>query len=189
MAKRIRQVSTNIEDRAPSSTSKGAVEEKGNKTLTDKPEKEGKIPGESMLLLHLFAGAPSYVVNGKDAQASFQAASVNLYSELEPRDPPAAMLAALAVAVTNTSMDCLNRAVRCYDSLHARDLNLRHGLKGASIVRDLISALDSRHGRTPSGVNVGEVNVESGGQAIVGNVERHEAGTGKVRRVRPKAKR
>jgi hypothetical protein len=52
-----------------------------------------------------------------------------------------------------------------------RDLNLRHGMKGATIAADLLKALNDQRSEKPEKVTVGNVNVEAGGQAIVGNVE------------------
>jgi len=170
MPKKMHQFPTNIKGSAPSSTSKSAPQKKSEKNPIDKPEKKEITDGETMLVRHLFATAP---VDRTDvaSHALSQVESLMLYHGLEPRDSAESMLAALAVAMTNASMDCLGRAGRCGDSLPARDLNLRHGNKAALVARDLISALDSRRGRTPKGVTVGKVNVGSGGQAIVGNVE------------------
>ena len=50
-------------------------------------------------------------------------------------------------------------------------MNLRYGIKGAATLADLIKLYDSRRGKGGQTVTVGKVNVEAGGQAIVGNVE------------------
>ena len=43
-------------------------------------------------------------------------------------------------------------------------------MKAALTMVELIKTLDARRGRHRKRVNVGQVNVQSGGQAIVGNV-------------------
>lgn len=165
-----KKLPTNIKGRAPSSTSKSAPEKKNEKNLIDNPEKKQSPDGEVLLVRHLSAMTPAHMT-GVASQALSQLENYMLYRGLEPRDSAEAILAGLTVAVTNSSMDCLGRAGRCGDSLAARDLNLRHGHKGALVVRDLLSELDSRRGQNPKNVTVGKVNVGSGGQAIVGNVE------------------
>jgi hypothetical protein len=90
------------------------------------------------------------------------------------------MLSLLAVSTTNASLDCLAMAARVPpDYLEARELNLRLGLIAAETSAKLIKALDDRDRERPDKVTVGAVNVEAGGQAIVGNVEtaRHSAPT------------
>ena len=55
-----------------------------------------------------------------------------------------------------------------------RELNLRLAYEGCKVAADLVKTLGNHgHGKVPAGekVTVGKVNVEAGGQAIVGNVE------------------
>jgi hypothetical protein len=47
---------------------------------------------------------------------------------------------------------------------------LGNATKGALVVTELTKAYDARRGRGKQTVNVGQVNVEAGGQAVVGNV-------------------
>lgn len=191
MLKKTSHLPTKTKGRAPSSRSSRAPKKKNEKNPVDKPEKKEITGGETILTRHLFATSP---VDRTDvaSQALSQVETFMLYRGLEPRDSAEAILAALVVAVTNSSMDCLHRAPRCNDSLTARDLNLRHGHKGALVARDLLIALDSRRGQSPKGVTVGKVNVGSGGQAIVGNVDsggrRETSATGAVPRGRTTSK-
>ena len=69
----------------------------------------------------------------------------------------------LAVGVTNASLDCLALASRLNaDALAPRDLNLRHGIKGAQVAAELIHALNDLRTEKPEKVTVGNVNVEVG---------------------------
>ena len=51
-----------------------------------------------------------------------------------------------------------------------RQVELRSGMKGAEVVGNLIKLRDGRRGAGHQNVTVGSLKVESGGQAIVGNV-------------------
>jgi hypothetical protein len=97
--------------------------------------------------------------------------AVDMHRRLSPQDPIESILGRLIIAVTNLSMDCLGRATQCHNALPALDLNLKYGMKGAAVVAELVKVFDSRRGHGPKKVTVGNVNVEAGGQAIVGNLE------------------
>jgi len=97
--------------------------------------------------------------------------AIDLYRSLGPQDPIESLLGRLMIGVTNSSMDCLGRAARCNQSLPARDLNLRYGIKGTAVVADLVKVWESHRGQGRQNVTVGTVSVEAGGQAVVGNVE------------------
>jgi hypothetical protein len=98
---------------------------------------------------------------------------MDLYFGMAPADATESLLSMLAVSVASASLDCLTQAASTSpDYLEQRDLNLRHGLRGVAVAADLIKVLDARRGHSaPRKVTVGNVNVEAGGQAIVGNVE------------------
>jgi len=99
--------------------------------------------------------------------------AVDLYHGLEPKNGLEAAISMLMVGVTNTSLDCMSIAARVPPhELECRELNMRYGLKGAQVAAQLAETLQKVRGNQPSKVSVGKVNVESGGQAIVGNVSR-----------------
>jgi hypothetical protein len=60
------------------------------------------------------------------------------------------------------------------DAAHSRgalaDPELKHATKGALAIAELVKAFDGHRGRGKQNVTVGQVSVESGGQAVVGNV-------------------
>ena len=90
---------------------------------------------------------------------------------MDPKDPGESAICRLVVALTSASMQSLGRAAHS-DVLRYQETHLRMGTKGALAVGELIKLLDTLRGRNPPSVNVGQVNVQSGGQAIVGNVGR-----------------
>jgi hypothetical protein len=73
------------------------------------------------------------------------------------------------VGISNMSMDALSRAKRT-DRFDVRELELKSATKGALVAAELAKAYDARRDRGKQTVNVGQVDVEAGGQAVVGNV-------------------
>jgi hypothetical protein len=106
----------------------------------------------------------------EEQQTLMMRLSISQYEQFAASDGVDSVLASLIVAVKNATMDCFIRATRS-DSLPARELELKNGFKGASVLPELTKAFDERRGRGKQTVSVGNVNIESGGQAIVGNVK------------------
>jgi hypothetical protein len=69
-----------------------------------------------------------------------------------------------------SKLDCLARTARSGDWLEARKVNLGIAVKGSLAVTEIVKVPDHHRGQDRQKVTVGQVNVESGGQAIVGNV-------------------
>jgi len=82
------------------------------------------------------------------------------------------MLAAQTVGTHTAALDYLRRAALHGQSFEARDLNLKHAQKPMSLYAQQIAALNEHRGRGQQKVTVEHVHVHSGGQAIVGNVEK-----------------
>ena len=96
------------------------------------------------------------------------AETMALYTALQSGDPIDSILNRLIVAMTNTVMQSHGRALETRNP-QAIDINLRHAVKGTKAVIELIEAKTRRRGSNQ--ITVGKVNVEAGGQAIVGNVD------------------
>jgi hypothetical protein len=128
--------------------------------------------GEDLFSVHLALTAPDREpLIPKMTDVEFRESSVRLFNELAPRNAVEGMLATLAVAAFNASLGAIADGSRQDIPPHIRDLDLRRGLRGASIAANLITTYrDMRSGGRKS-VSVGKVNVEAGGQAIVGHVE------------------
>jgi hypothetical protein len=155
------------------------------KRIAIKPRENNAVPakrslgGESLLTLQMMMCAPDVAleltIGNKRVEGTLQevakAGSLSLYYELGPRDGAEAMLAALSVGVSNATMDCLSDAARTKNFPEIRDMNLRNGFRGALVATELLDALQRRRRQAPKGVTVGNVNVEAGAQAIVGNVQ------------------
>jgi hypothetical protein len=91
-----------------------------------------------------------------------------LYTALQSTDATDSILNRVTVVLLNTLMECKTRLAHTIDPKTV-DIYLRHFEK---ITRTLIDAIEARERRRrPKQVKVGKVNVEAGGQAIVGNVQ------------------
>jgi hypothetical protein len=109
--------------------------------------------------------------------------SHQIFLELKPQNAAEGMLATLAVGVFNYSLSAIAEGSRQSVPLQVRDVNLRHGMRGALVAAQLLQALQRMQSGTEPRVSVGAVNVAPGGQAIVGNIA-----DGKMRK-RPKKSR
>jgi hypothetical protein len=92
-----------------------------------------------------------------------------LVDEFAPTDAVESTLAPVIVGVRCAVMTGLHFAVK--GAPGRRDIELRTALKGADTLIDLLERFDAHRGFGKRRVTVGNVNVESGAQAIVGNVE------------------
>ena len=81
------------------------------------------------------------------------------------------MVATLAVGLFNASLVSISDGTRQNTPPQVRDINLRHGIKAATAVAELLKTLHDMRGGSQKSVSVGNVNVEAGGQAIVGNLK------------------
>jgi hypothetical protein len=127
---------------------------------------------EKLVAANLLVAAPGRFLADSKLNGLMSEASFDQYKSLATREGRQSMMSLLAVGVANASLDCLAQAMRLpMGEAALRDLNLRHGLKGAGLAKEIITALDDLGGEKPDKVMVGNVNVEAGGQAIVGTVE------------------
>ena len=145
---------------------------------------------DAMLVAHQVTASVNVPAGANYAQEwELRSDAVALYSAIEPRDALESVLARLVVGVGNGVMDCLSRSARNGDWLKSRDVNLRHAIKGSLAVTEMVKAIDNHRGRDRQTVTVGQVNVQSGGQAIVGNVgpRGHEDQAPEAERIAPPA--
>jgi hypothetical protein len=90
---------------------------------------------------------------------------------IKPQDGTEGMLATQMVATHNAAMECLRRAMIANQTFEGRDSNLRHAAKLLSIFAKQLEVLNKNRGKGQQKVTVEHVQVQSGGQAIVGSVE------------------
>jgi len=87
------------------------------------------------------------------------------------------MLAVQMVGTHNAAVESLRRAMIYDQSLEAQKVYLSQAERMMGQFTRHLEALDRHRGKGRTNITVGQVNVESGGQAIVGNVE---AGAGRA---------
>ncbi len=103
-------------------------------------------------------------------EARIQSA-ISMLQGIKPTDEVEGMMATQMVATHNVAMDCIFKAMIPNQTFEGRDQNLKHAAKLLSICLRQIEVLDKHRGKGQQKITVERVNVESGGQAIVGHIE------------------
>lgn len=101
--------------------------------------------------------------------AALKRACVARYGEFALADETERLLATLSIGLQNAAMTSL-QYVAADDTFRGRSEELRNATSAAKTIVDLLDALDRHRGRGKQNATVGQVTVETGGQAIVGNV-------------------
>ncbi len=117
----------------------------------------------------------------KDEKLERMKSAMVMFREIRPQGNLEGMLAAQMVAAHSTAMEFLRRAMHEEQSLVGQTQNLNHAMKLMSMYTRQLEVLDKHRGKGQQKVTVEYVNVEAGGQAIVGQVE---AGRGPKRKRR-----
>jgi hypothetical protein len=91
---------------------------------------------------------------------------------IKPTDEVEGMIAAQLVAAHNAAMECYRRAMVNEQTFEGRRENLSQANKLSRTYAVLLDALNRHRGKGQQKVTVEQVHVHSGGQAIVGTVER-----------------
>jgi hypothetical protein len=110
----------------------------------------------------------------KDAetrQRQYGATAAALFG-IEPKDEVEGMIAAQLIAAHNATMECYRRAMVNEQTFESRRENLSQANKLSRTYAVLLDALNRHRGKGQQKVTVEHVHVHSGGQAIVGTIER-----------------
>lgn len=130
-----------------------------------------KKPDKDLLMYQL-----AHSVNASRTNRTFASKikrdTMRLYSALDSSDTLESILDRNIVALSNSAMECHTRAALT-SKPQALDINLRHAAKMTMALTRLVELRERR--RRPKQIVVGNVNVEAGGQAIVGTVEAHKS--------------
>ena len=81
------------------------------------------------------------------------------------------LLGAQMIGVHSAAMECLRRAMIPEQTFEGREANLKQATKLLALYEKQLAALDKRRGKGQQKVTVEHVQVQAGGQAIVGTVE------------------
>ncbi|NDV89434.1 hypothetical protein GTW51_22565 [Aurantimonas aggregata] len=98
-------------------------------------------------------------------------AALGQLRDLKPADALEGMIGVQMVATHAAAMECMRRAMLEGQSSALRDQELRNAQKLLNLFTRQLESLDKHRGKGQPKVMVEHVNVHSGGQAIVGNVE------------------
>jgi len=90
---------------------------------------------------------------------------------IEPQNTIEGLLAGQMLGTHSAAMECLRRAMIPEQSFEGRDQNLKHAEKLLSIYSQQMDALNRHRGKGQQKITVERVNVERGGQAMVGHIE------------------
>ena len=96
---------------------------------------------------------------------------IALLRGIKPLDEVEGLLATQMIATYNSAMECLRLAMIPNQTFEGRDMNLKHAEKLLSIFTKQLETLNRNRGKGQQKVTVEHVQVQSGGQAIVGHVE------------------
>lgn len=97
--------------------------------------------------------------------------AIDLFESFEPSDGIEGMLAVHMVGTHNAIVECLRRAMLPEQSVEAQKMYWSQGERMMGLYTRHLDALNRHRGKGQANISVGQVNVESGGQAIVGSVD------------------
>jgi hypothetical protein len=105
----------------------------------------------------------------KVVDSALKQGACGLLDEFAAADAFESTLTPVIVGLRNAVMASFHFAAK--GLCEKREIELNTAFKGAGVLAELLQALDAHRGHGSRRVSVGNVNVESGAQAIVGNVE------------------
>ena len=114
----------------------------------------------------------------EDEKRERMRSAIAMLEGIKPQGEIEGLLATQMVATHSASMECLRRAMVPGQSFEGRDMNLKHAAKLLALYTRQVEVLDKHRGKGQQKMTIEHINVEPGGQAIVGNVE---AGAGSRR--------
>lgn len=165
-----------------------AKDPKEERAALEKEVEDGRLPVNKLLPIQPFVKAPGIAVETRklnelaellwlpegmkeDDKNARILRAVELFEELKPQDAAETMLAAQMVGTHTAALDCLRRAALANQTFEGRDLAFKHATKLMTLYTQQLATLNKHRGKGQQKVTVEYVNVEPGGQAIVGNVE------------------
>jgi len=136
-------------------------------TGTDSNEVGKILIVQAMLTLNAFEQA--HKINGEDLDTC--AVAQSMLHGISPQDPVEGMMAVQMITMHNMAMDCARRASGSNQTFEGRDMNMRHATKLMNAFTHAVEALDKHRGKGQTiTVKHQQVTVESGGQAVIGDV-------------------
>ena len=107
----------------------------------------------------------------EDTKAMKLNAAMETLRQIAPRDGVEGMLAVQMASTHQAAMECLRRAAITKQTFEGRSMALKHGEKLLRLYMDQVKVLNKQRGKGDQKMVIEHVNVEPGGQAIVGQVK------------------
>ena len=127
-------------------------------------------PQEDLLLAtQLVRSTPVTTLPIENANGVLQENVFDLYRWLAPRNALESILVRHIVILSNTGLEWYAKVAETTD-LVAQEVYIKYATKCTALISRLLETLATLRGEIAPDVNVGNVNVEAGGQAIVGKV-------------------
>ncbi len=96
--------------------------------------------------------------------------AIQQLSDFNPQCPIESMLSQQMIAVNSMAMSCSKRALLDDQTVEMYEMNMRHAAKLMNTFANLVSAMNKHRTQKTTIVKNQQVNVNDGGQAIVGDV-------------------
>ncbi len=106
-------------------------------------------------------------------------AAMETLRQIAPQDGVEGMLAVQMASTHQAAMECLRRAAIPSQTFEGRNMALKHGEKLLRLYMDQVKALSKQRGKGDQKMVIEHVNIEPGGQAIVGQVKNKPRSKGK----------
>ena len=97
--------------------------------------------------------------------------ALDQFESIKPTDATESMLATQMIGTHAAAAECLRRAMLNEQNAVWFDLAMKHAQKLMTLYTKQLATLDKHRGKGQQKITIERVNVESGGQAIVGNVD------------------
>lgn len=131
--------------------------------------KDSELQNHRMLsLVHLMKVSED---DDHDKQNLIIVSATQALIDMAPKDEIERMLATQMIGTHEAATECLRRAMVEGLGIQVRDVNLKHGEKLMAVYAKQVETLNKHRGKGQQNITVKRFNVESGGQAVVGNVE------------------
>lgn len=149
---------------------------RAQESSVDKKRPEPAPREDLLLATQLVRSTPVTTLPIENANGVLQENVLDLYRWLAPRNAVESILVRHIVILSNAALEWYAKVAETTD-LVAQELYIKYATKCSALLNRLIETLARLRGEIGPDVNVGNVNVEAGGQAIVGPVKMGERTT------------
>ncbi|TLS66502.1 hypothetical protein FEF65_10060 [Mariprofundus erugo] len=123
-----------------------------------------------VMIVQVAKASAQFAVNGQDHDRTEIAQRTLM--QLAPNDQVEGMLFSQMIALHNMAMECACRVMHSEQTFEGRDMNMRHATRLMNAYANAVATLDKHRSKGKQKITVEHqhIQVENGGQAIVGDV-------------------